>query len=143
MVISGTKSRWRPVTSGIPQGSIRGPVLFNTFINDLDDGAECTLSKFAEDTKPGGVSDAPEDCATIQRDLNRLEKWSDRNLMKFSKKKCRVLHLDRNNSKNRHVLGATQLERSLGEEDLGVLVAIKLNISHQCVLAAKAANNVV
>ena len=92
VAISGTKSGWRPVTSGTPHVSILGPVLFNIFINDLDDGAVCTLSKFADDSKLGGVADIPEGHAAIRRDLNRLEKWADRNLTKFSKGKCKVLH---------------------------------------------------
>ncbi|KAK4829816.1 hypothetical protein QYF61_006653 [Mycteria americana] len=87
VVISGAKSSWRP-------GSILGLVLFNIFINDEGDVAECTLNKSADDTKLGGVADRPEGRAAIQRDLNRrLEKGPDRNLMKFNKEKCRVLHL--------------------------------------------------
>ncbi|TRZ08583.1 hypothetical protein HGM15179_018519 [Zosterops borbonicus] len=78
-------------------------------------------------------------CAAIQRDLNRLGKQADRNVMQLSKK-CHTQHLGRNNPRHQYRLRTDQLECSSTEKTLGVLVDIKLDMSQQCALAAKKAN---
>jgi len=95
-VVNGSMSRWRPVKNGILQRFIKGPVIFNVFINnDIDSEVKCTLSMFTDDTKVKVINavDTIKGWDAIQKDLDKLEKWAHMNLMRFNNAKCEMLHL--------------------------------------------------
>lgn len=84
------KSSWRSIFSSVSHGPITDAILFNILINGLDDGKECNLSKI--DANPRGGDALPQVFAAILRDLKRLEKWTNRDPMQFSKEKYKLLH---------------------------------------------------
>ena len=97
VVIEGVASAWSPLTSGVPQGSILGPLLFFMFINDLPDNVSpgTVSSLYADDSKLSREIRSKEECQCLQEDLNQLEKWSNESRMRFNTDKRKVLTISR------------------------------------------------
>ena len=120
----------KPVTSGIPQGSILGPILFTIFINDLPDNIESTCKIFADDTK---IYNKPSESNKLQDDLKILQNWSEKWQLGFNVSKCKVLHVGKKNPVITYSMknyGITQNVLKCEEEkDLGVTFDNELNFN--------------
>jgi hypothetical protein len=124
VVLNGKKSGWTAVLSGVPQGSVLGPILFLIFINDLDSAAKMVdiVMKFADDTKLGNSVDTLKGIEEMQAALDQLSSWADTWGMAFNVKKCKVMHVGHNNEKNVYMMNGGQLEATEEERDIGVTV---------------------
>ena len=93
VILRNGTSKWARVTSGVPQGSILGPVLFLLYVNDLPDTVTATAKMFADDTKVYRRIQTRSDCQELQNDLNRLAAWSKQWLLNFNATKCVALRI--------------------------------------------------
>ena len=145
VVLNGQQSSWIQVTSGVPQGSILGPILFTIFINDLDEGVDEVvkiLVKFADDTKLGHAVDTDQEREAFQTALDTLCSWAETWNMRFNVDKCHVVHVGRSNKKFGYFMNGVQLTESEEERDIGVIINNKLKPSAQCERAARTAKGV-
>ena len=140
VVLNGEASNWVDVTSGVPQGSVLGPLLFILYANDLDFGISCKLFKFADDTKMVIPIKGLDDNINGQKNVDKLVGWADRWDMKYNESKCKVLHIGSNNPKFNYSMNGVWLGDSKVEKDLGVYVDDKLKFSKQCLEARNRAN---
>ena len=139
VVIDGILSDPLPVLSGVPQGSVLGPLLFLIYINDLLDGISSGGKLFADDSKLFRKISSQTDRQILQEDLNKLHEWSRKWLMSFNEQKCKVMYFGRNNPKHNYHLNNNLLEESTQEKDLGVYVTPDLKSeTHVGKVAAKA-----
>ena len=143
VVINGFMSSWLDVKSGVPQGSVLGPILFLIYVNDIDDGLNCKVSKFADDTKIACKVTTTRERETLQSDLDRLTHWANEWQMKFNIEKCKVLHIGSNNNKLLYSMNGQQLSAVNKEKDLGVLVTNDLKPGQHCSQVVKTANKLV
>ena len=140
--INGKISNWADVLSGVPQGSVLGPLLFLIYINDIDDGIMSKIWKFADDTKICKNIKNERDVEILRNDLKQLYKWSEDWQMLFNLDKCVVIHMGNKNKKCLYELGGQKLKSVEQERDLGIIVHSNGKMSEQCTMSAKKANQI-
>ena len=119
--INDQTSKWSPVTSGIPHGSVLGTILLVVFFNDLPDVVHSTIKIFADlqTMLSYGTMTSDQDRKQIQKEIDKLSDWSDRWLLKFNNSKCGVMHIGHSNPKLDYITrGNSGVYQSLGETEL-------------------------
>ena len=142
VVVDGEVSNWKSVLSGVPQGSVLGPILFLIYINDLDDSITSNVLKFADDTKLFRKVNTDGDKQHLQNNLDRLVKWSEKWQMLFNFGKCKCLHTGHGNFNVNYKMGDTVLGTTVKEKDLGVTISADMKVSEQCGIAASKGNQI-
>ena len=117
-------SDWVRVSSGVPQGSVLGPLLFLIYINELPEKVKSNIQMFADDTKVYKQIKAPRDQLEFQDDLEKLGEWSEEWLLAFNVGKCKRMRMGHGNPRYQHYMrtpdGQVTLDEINEEKDLGV-----------------------
>ena len=120
--VNGILADWKDVISGVPQGSVIGPILFVIFINDMPNEVKESVCKlFADECKLYmNVSSSGQN--DLQKDLLNLENWSSMWQLTFNATKCKVLHFGTHNANYSYLLNNHTLYSTKNEKDLGSLL---------------------
>jgi len=140
VVLNGESSSWTPVTSGVPKGSVLGPLLFSLFVNDLPSIVSSPLILFADNAKFYHSIQSDSDYLQLQQDLDNLFKWSQDWQLCFNVTKCKVLHIGSNQHYREYRLGRDIIASSNVERNLGIFVDNKLKFHEQCSAVIAKAN---
>ena len=137
-------SSWGSVSSGVPQGSVLGPVLFLLYVNELPKLVSSQIMMFADDTKMYRAIRDNADHKALQEDLATLEQWNRDWLLRFNTEKCKVMYCGPSNPKRSYDMEALSgerenLEESCSEKDLGIHIVNSLKPTFHCKKAANKA----
>ena len=127
--VEDSLSAWRPVTSGIPQGSVLGPTLFLCFINDLPTVVTGIVALFADDSRLYGTCATDSECASLQEDIDQVYRWSEQWQLPFNDAKCKVVHYGKRNKRHEYQMNKTPISAVTEEKDLGVLFDESMDFS--------------
>ena len=144
--VNGVSSEINAVISGIPQGSVLGPILFIVYINDILDNISSDGFLFADDTKILRSVTSRDDALALQSDLTILEEWSSKWLLNFNPKKCHVLSLGKFENTMytmRYEIYGAEMEHVFEEKDLGVTIDSQLTFEEHIAAKVRVANAMV
>jgi len=139
--LNGSCSDWKPVTSGVPQGSVLGPLLFVIYINDICSSVSSCLFKFADDVKLYRLISNLTDIQLLQKDIDSLYEWSSNWLLSFSIPKCKAMQVGKCRfDEYSYLINNQPLPTVCSEKDLGVLIDDELKFHQQTAYIVAKAN---
>ena len=145
--VNAGSSGWADVISGVPQGSVLGPLLFTMYVSDIPDVLQNFVSMFADDTKLYQAVDVQTNSNNLQNDIDQLQAWAQSMQMRFHPEKCKAMHMGPANPRCKYQMTSTSNELHTlqvveEEKDLGVIVDCQLKFSTHIQTQVNKANRV-